>query len=314
MDMKEISVIDSHTGGEPTRIIIADGPELGTGSIVEKAARFEKEFESVRNAVIGEPRGSEIMVGGLLCEASEKENVAGVIFFDNAGLLGMCGHGTIGFSVTLHHLGRIGIGAYTIETPVGTVHIEMLNPNLVRLKNVASYRSAADVRLNVPGYGEVVGDVAWGGNWFFITNQSPVYLELKNSKELLRYTHSIRDQLVVDGITGDQGHMINHIEIQGPASSDDANARNFVLCPGGAYDRSPCGTGTSAKLACLAADGKLGTGENWRQESIVGSVFDASYQADGDKVIPILSGSAYICGETELIINPADPFRYGIPA
>lgn len=310
--MKTISVIDSHTGGEPTRVVIAGGPDLGKGTIAERAKVFESEFDHVRTAVIGEPRGSEVMVGALLCQPSDSGNDAGVIFFDNAGLLNMCGHGTIGFAVTLHYLGQIGLGSHTLETRVGEVGIELREPNLVRIKNVESFRAEKDVQLNLAEFGQVTGDIAWGGNWFFITDQSPVTLQMSNTLSLLKYTNAIRDQLRQMHFDDVAGRYIDHIELHEPADDEDVDAKSFVLCPGGAYDRSPCGTGTSAKVACLAADGKLKPGEIYRQQSIVGSVFEATYQFNGDKVVPYITGSAHISGEAKLILDPADPFCHGI--
>ena len=310
--MKKILVIDSHTGGEPTRVVVDGGPDLGSGSIADRAAVFERDFDHIRTAVIGEPRGSEVMVGALLCEACGSGNAAGVIFFDNAGLLNMCGHGTIGFAVTLHHLGRIGVGKHTFETRVGEVGVELLEPNLVRIENVESFRAEKDVRLELPSFGTVVGDIAWGGNWFFISGQAPTPIRKENSKRLLNFTNEIRDQLRNMQFASIAGSEIDHIELFEPMSHENSDAKAFVLCPGGAYDRSPCGTGTSAKLACLAADGKLKPGEIYRQESIVGSVFEATYQWRGDKVIPSVTGAAHISGENKLILDPADPFCHGL--
>ena len=310
--MKKISVIDSHTGGEPTRVIVDGGPDLGSGTLVERALIFEKEFADIRRAVIGEPRGNEVMVGALLCEPDDEANAAGVIFFDNAGLLNMCGHGTIGFAVTLNYMGKIGIGSHGLETRVGTVGVEVLQPNRIRIRNVESYRAEKDVSLTLPDFGHVTGDIAWGGNWFYITEQVPAALQLQNSNLLLKFTGQIRTQLREMQFAAVTGSAIDHIELHGPADDDKADAKSFVLCPGGAYDRSPCGTGTSAKVACLAADGKLGAGEIYRQESIVGSVFEATYELKGDNVVPFITGAAHISGENTLILDPADPFCYGI--
>ena len=316
--MKTISVIDSHTGGEPTRIIVEGGPDLGNGTIADQANRFENEFDYIRTAVISEPRGSDVLVGGILCQTSDSSNAAGIIFFDNAGLLGMCGHGTIGLAVTLHYMGRLEIGSHTFETPVGNVGVDLLSPNEARIRNIASYRTDAGLEIDVPGYGKVVGDVAWGGNWFFITSDSPIKIDPANTDDLLRYSKAIRCQLHAQGHVGNDGGAINHVELQGPPADRTADAKNFVLCPGGAYDRSPCGTGTSAKLACLAAAGKLSPGATWRQESIVGSIFETSFEFEngetGDRIIPAICGNAYISGEAKLVLDPADPFCHGILA
>ncbi len=318
LSTKTISVIDSHTGGEPTRIVVSGGPDLGSGSLVQRMDRFGQEFDDIRNAIVNEPRGSAEVVGGLICEPTDPNCAAGVIFFNNTGYLGMCGHGTIGLLVTLKHLGRIADGAHLIETPVGPVSTK-ISGNQVAVENVPSYQLLADVELEVPDYGLVVGDVAWGGNWFFLVKNSVEELTLDRVERLSQFTTLIKRSLQQQGITGTDGALIDHIELFGPAKDPGNDSRNFVLCPGGAYDRSPCGTGTSAKLACLAAGGTLKPGELWRQESIIGSVFTGSYQMTGDSqngngpsIIPTVTGDAYVCGEATLILNPDDPFCMGI--
>jgi 4-hydroxyproline epimerase len=306
-------VIDSHTEGEPTRVIVEGGPGLGDGSMRERIERFANEFDHVRRHVILEPRGSNALVGALLCEPTQADCAAGVLFFNNRGYLGMCGHGSIGVAVTLAHLGRIGRGVVRLETPVGVVAVELVDDNTVTVENVASYRHAKDVSVDVPDVGRVTGDIAWGGNWFFLAKDAPCPLDLEHERELtgtaLRIQAALRDQ----GITGDGGGEIDHVEFFSAPRNAGANSRNFVLCPGGAYDRSPCGTGTSAKLACLAADGQLGPGEEWVQESVIGSRFRAHYRLDHDgAVIPSVTGRAFICAETTLVQQPGDPFAGGI--
>jgi len=310
--MKQIRVIDSHTGGEPTRIIVAGGPDLGSGSMAERVDIFRSEFDDIRTAVVCEPRGSDVWIGGLLCEPCDSNCATGIIFFNTAGYLGMCGHGTIGLMITLQHLKRIGLGDHQVETPVGTIQVRLESGNRVSLTNVPSYRLLADVEIEVPGVGPVVGDVAWGGNWFFCVKNLVEDLSIKNEPYLTNLTISIRDQLQARNVTGTEGCYIDHIELYAPARQPENHSRNFVLTPGGSYDRSPCGTGTSAKLACLAADGKWQPGETWRQESVVGSVFECSYQADGDRVIPTITGQAHISGESTLILDPTDPYCTGI--
>ena len=311
--MKRIQVIDSHTGGEPTRIIIAGGPDLGTGPIKERMNRFRDQSDDLRRAVIKEPRGSDVLVGGLICEPTDPSCVAGVIYFNTAGFLGMCGHGTIGLMVTLQHLGRADIGYHKLETPVGLVGAEIRADGKVAIQNVPSYRYQTDVIVDVPGLGPVTGDVAWGGNWFFLAKDAAKRLVVENTRHLTGVALKIRDALHDQAVTGINEAYIDHIELFGPPVDTRNDSRNFVLCPGGAYDRSPCGTGTSAKLACLAADGKLAPGEIWRQESIVGSVFECSYEvAEAGSVIPTITGSAYICAEATLLLDPNDPFCTGI--
>ena len=310
--MRRIQVVDSHTGGEPTRVITAGGPELGTGSLVERRNRFRREHDDVRRAVICEPRGSDVLVGALLCPPVDATCAAGVIFFNNVGYLGMCGHGTIGAAVTLGHLGRIRAGCHRLETPVGVVALEYDGRNTVTLENVPSYRLAANVKVIVDGLGEIVGDVAWGGNWFFLVREHGESLELANVARLTAVAQAIRAALQAQGITGADGAEIDHVELFDPPHDPQNHSRNFVLCPGGAYDRSPCGTGTSAKVACLAADGKLRPGEPWRQESILGTVFTATYRRKDEQAIPTISGQAFVTAEATLLFEEGDPFAWGV--
>jgi 4-hydroxyproline epimerase len=306
-------VIDSHTEGEPTRVIIEGGPDLGTGSMRERITRFADEFDELRKMTILEPRGNDAIVGALLCEPTQDDCAAGVLFFNNTGYLGMCGHGSIGVAVTLAYLGWIRPGLAKLETPVGVVSVNLLDDNTVTVENVASYRYRKDVSVKVPGLGTLEGDIAWGGNWFFLCKDSPHPLNLAHERSLteaaLRVQQALRDR----GITGRDGAEIDHIEFFGKPEAADADSRNFVLCPGGAYDRSPCGTGTSAKLACLADDGLLPPGSNWIQESVIGSRFVASYRLDDDgAVIPSITGRAFICADSTLVQQDGDPFRHGI--
>jgi 4-hydroxyproline epimerase len=311
---QRISVIDSHTGGEPTRVVISGGPELGTGTMAERRALLRERYDWFRSAVVNEPRGSDILVGGLLCPPSTASCAAGIIFFNNVGYLGMCGHGTIGLISSLAHLGRIGPGEHRIETPVGVVTARLDETGKVSLRNVASYRYAKNVRVEVPGYGPVLGDIAWGGNWFFLVDRGQQALDLEQVEQLTEFTWAIRLALTREGITGADGQEIDHIELFAGSVRADVNGRNFVLCPGKAFDRSPCGTGTSAKLACLYADGKLQPGQVWRQESIVGSVFEGSIEVQGGETFPTIKGEAYVTAEATLILDPSDPFQKGIRA
>lgn len=312
MNLRRVKVIDSHTGGEPTRVVISGGPDLGHDALSNRVERFRKQHDDFRCAVVNEPRGSEAVVGALLCPPVDDSCVTGVIFFNSVAYLGMCGHGTIGVVATLAHMNRIGPGTHRIETPVGVVVAHLDAEGQVEVANVASYRLAANVTVDVPGFGPVTGDVAWGGNWFFLVNDHGQQLELENLEKLMEFTRRVRDALARAGIKGSDGHEIDHVELFGPSQLAGVNSKNFVLCPGNAYDRSPCGTGTSAKLACLFADGKLDQGQVWRQESIVGSVFEGSVSVKDDVVHPSIKGSAFITAEADLIIDERDPFSMGI--
>jgi 4-hydroxyproline epimerase len=286
--MKRIPIIDSHTGGEPTRVVLS-----GISAT---------ELETYRRAIICEPRGHEVIVGALLVEPKDASCAAGVIFFNNVGLLGMCGHGMIGLIATLKHLGRISAGEHRVETPVGVVTAVLDDGGRVSIRNVPSYRQAKGVQA-----GGVSGDVAWGGNWFFLVSDHGLDLTLKNVPQLTQASLNMREAVRAAGYP-----EVDHVELFGPPQNAANHSRNFVLCPGGEYDRSPCGTGTSAKLACLAADGKIAPGERWRQESILGSLFEGSYENCDGGIIPTITGAAFITAETTLIVDPADPFQFGI--
>lgn len=307
--IQKIRVIDSHTAGEPTRVVVENFPDLGTGTIAERLENFRQNFDYLRNTIVNEPRGHSAIVGALLCEPVDKANAAGVIFFNNVGFLGMCGHGTIGLIKTLEFMNKIGVGKHKIETPVGTIEAELDTDGFVTITNVPSYRHKKNVEVEVKDYGKISGDVAWGGNWFFLVENHPLKLELANLTELTNFTANVREALNKQNITGAKNQEIDHIEIF--AASEIADSRNFVLCPGIEYDRSPCGTGTSAKLACLFEDGKLKEGETWRQESIIGSTFEGKVKIVDGKITPIIRGTAFITAEIDLIFDENDPFRYG---
>ncbi|MGA8433130.1 MAG: 4-hydroxyproline epimerase [Candidatus Sulfotelmatobacter sp.] len=309
---RRVQVIDSHTGGEPTRLVVSGGPDLGGGSLADRLVRFRSQHDDFRSAVVNEPRGSDVMVGALLCDPVDPACAAGIIFFNNVGYLGMCGHGTIGLVATLAYMNKIGTGEHKIETPVGTVSAVLHGDGQVTVNNVASYRSQANVAVEVPGYGQVQGDIAWGGNWFFLVRDHTMDLTLQNIDRLTNYTWAIRQALRDQGITGADGKEIDHVELFAPSQLPGVDSRNFVLCPGKAYDRSPCGTGTSAKLACLYADGKIREGQTWKQESIVGSVFEGSVKVRDGKIYPSIKGSAFVNAEAELVLDPRDPLCMGI--
>jgi 4-hydroxyproline epimerase len=308
--MHRIEVIDSHTGGEPTRVIIAGGPDLGSGSLAERRDRFRREFDRFRRATVNEPRGSDVLVGALLVPPHDTTCAAGVIFFNNVSYLGMCGHGTIGLVATLAHLGRIAPGAHRIDTPVGVVTATLHRDGLVSVANVPSWRAKRAFTVDVPGIGAVTGDVAWGGNWFFLIADHGQDIALANVEKLTEYACRVRQALNANGYPD-----VDHIELFGAPAAAEARSKNFVLCPGKAYDRSPCGTGTSAKLACLAADGKLAEGDAWVQESILGSLFTGKFRwldRTAGKIEPVITGRAFVNAEAMLLLDERDPFAHGI--
>lgn len=310
--MKQIEFIDSHTGGEPTRVVHSGVPELGVASMAERLKVLKGEHDWLRRALILEPRGYDWLVGAVLQQPVDPTCVAGVIFFNNAGYLGMCGHGLIGVVETLAHLQKLGVGEHRFETSVGIVSAVLHDDRTVSINNVVSFRSRQDVVVDVPGEGQITGDIAWGGNWFFLVAGEEV--ASGNIAALLTRSRRIMAALDAQGITGDDGGRIDHVELFGePSDRSKADSRSFVLCPGGEYDRSPCGTGTSAKLACLAADGRLAEDEVWRQESIVGSVFEGKYRKSSEGgIVPTIRGRAYVTAETKCVINDDDPFRFGV--
>jgi proline racemase len=310
--MEKIQCVDSHTGGEPTRLVLAGFPNLAGLPLPEAVSVLRTQHDHYRKATVCEPRGNDVLVGALLLPPVNAGSLTSVIFFNNVGYLGMCGHGTIGLMATLEYLGRVTPGSYAVDTPVGTVRARLLGEGRVSVDNVASYRHQAGIALEVDGYGRVVGDVAWGGNWFFLLDAGQLPLTLAGIDALTHFALAVRQALRAHGISGRDGAEIDHIELMSAAHESGHDGRNFVLCPGGAYDRSPCGTGTSAKLACLAADGKLAQGAIWRQESVIGSVFEGRYRRQGDQILPTITGQAHLSGELTLLLDPADPLCWGL--
>jgi len=220
----------------------------------------------------------------------------------------------IGVAATLSYLGQIGLGEHRIETPVGDVTITLAENNEVTIANIDAYCYRSRISVEVPGYGVVRGDVAWGGNWFFLIEEHPFTLTLDHEEQLTTFAWQVRQALAASGVTGADGAEIDHIELFTAAHNPVNHSRNFVLCPGKVYDRSPCGTGTSAKMACLAAAGKLAPGQVWRQEGILDSVFTGRIERAGDRILPYITGSAYVTAESSLVFQPSDPFRNGIPS
>ena len=313
-DIHEIEVVDSHTEGEPTRVVISGWPQPAGGTMAERRDAMHRDQDALRSGVVREPRGHDAVVGALLTEPVSPDAIAGVVFFNDVGYLGMCGHGLIGVVRTLEFLGRIRPGVVRIDTPAGPVSAELMADGGVAIENVPAYRHLANVELDVAGVGRVRGDVAYGGNWFFLAEDVGADLALSNVRDLLAMTTAIRRALETEGIRGTDGAKIDHIELFGPPTRSDADSRNFVLCPGAAYDRSPCGTGTSAKMAVLHARGDLKLGERWHQESITGSVFTGWLTERDGALVPHISGRAFVTSRAMLLFDADDPFRFGIPA
>jgi len=307
-----LEVVDSHTEGEPTRVVIDGWPQPEGRTMAERRASLLAHQDPLRRAVVCEPRGHDAVVGALLTPPVEAGSAAGVVFFDNAGALGMCGHGLIGVARTLEFLGRLAPGPVRIDTPVGTVSAEVEADGAVTIESVPAFCHARDVPIDVPGLGRVTGDVAWGGNWFFLTEVEAPPIELPNVAALTDLTSRILAALREAGVTGRDGALVDHVELFGPPRRPDADALNFVLCPSLAYDRSPCGTGTSAKMAALAARGELPPGRRWRQESVTGSLFEGWLEEKGGTLVPHVRGRAFVTGRATLFFDPRDPFREGM--
>jgi len=308
-----LDVVDSHTEGEPTRVVVSGWPPLAGASMAERRDEFRRRHQALRHAVVCEPRGHAAVVGALLTTPVEPGSTAGIIFFNNVDTLGMCGHGLIGVVRTLEFLGRLGPGHARLDTPVGTVGAELHKDGSVTIRNVPAFLHARDVAVEVPELGRVVGDVAWGGNWFFLTQLEGLRLEMNNLQALESATRRIKAALAAQGITGAGDAEIDHVELFGPPSDTRNDSRNFVLCPGGAYDRSPCGTGTSARLAALHARGALAEGRVWRQESVTGGLFSGWLAREGDSLVPHIRGRAFVTGRATLYFDLHDPLREGIP-
>lgn len=308
-----IKVIDSHTGGEPTRVITEGGPDLGRGTLAERARLLEAEHADFCRSVLCEPRGYDAMVGVLLVAPVSKDCLTGAIFFNTSQNLGMCGHATLGLLVTLYHQGQIPVGNYDIETPVGIVSAELHDANTASIINVDSYRYQKNVVVEVDKFGAITGDIAWGGNWFFLVYHSPVAVKSENISQLLSFTSAIKSALEEKHITAINGAPIDHIELYDKPQNSKAHSKNFVLCSSGDYDRSPCGTGCSAKLACLAEDGSWPENKEWVQESIIGSTYATSYKWSDDKtIIPTITGKAFVTSQATLMYDPLDPYKHGI--
>jgi 4-hydroxyproline epimerase len=308
-----IRVIDSHSEGEPTRVVIEGWPQPAGATMAERRDDLRARYDHLRRAVVCEPRGHDAIVGALLTPPVTSDATAGIIFFNNGTYLGMCGHGLIGVVRTLEYQGRVRPGTSRYDTPVGTVSAELSADGSVTIENVAAHCHATDVAVDVPGIGRVVGDIAYGGNWFFLTHLPDVIIGLDRARDLTRLTQSIQDALRAAGITGANGADIDHIELSAAPMRHDADARNFVLCSGGEYDRSPCGTGTSAIMAARHRRGQLALGEPWRQESVAGSLFTGWLTAGPNgTLIPHVRGTAFVTGEATLRFDPRDPFRGGL--
>lgn len=315
--------VDSHTEGEPTRTLVDGLPGLA-GTPCEVRAAIDGTWAPVVRAIMHEPRGYAWLVGAVVLPPTAPGASFGVVFFNNIGTLGMCGHGTIGVVRTLSALGRLAAGEHLIETPVGSVVAHMHADGRVSVRNVPSRVTHRRVAVEVPGHGVVHGAIAWGGNWFFICHDHGQAIAADRVQELTAFCVRVRAACDAAGLRGDDGSPIDHVELSidahdaaghpshplgdsGQHVGPGADARTFVLCPGAEWDRSPCGTGTSARVACLVADGRLAPGATWVQESVLGTRFEATYDMVGGEIVPTITGSAHVTFDGWIVIDPADP-------
>ena len=312
--IREIEVVDSHTGGEPTRVVLSGWPEVMGQTMEERRSYMRDHHDFLRQAVICEPRGHDAIVGALLLPPVNAGSACGVVFFNDVGYLGMCGHAMIGAVETLRYLNRISGNSVTLDTPAGSVEAHFDREGTITIANVESYLYKKDVTVEVPGYGAVTGDVGYGGNWFFMASSFKAELSMERLEDLMRATKAMRQALAKAGITGPDGEVVDHIELYGPAENPKAHSKNFVLCPGNAYDRAPCGTGTSAKMAAMVAKGKFKPGDVWIQESITGSLYEGYVEVRDGKIFPFIKSRAHVVSHGKQVFNNTDPFCWGIPS
>ena len=312
----QLRVIDSHTIGEPTRVVIdesfSDGLDLGAGTVRERRDRFRERYDHVRRALVGDPRGAVAMVGVILVPPADPTCRFGAFYVNRVGYLDMCGHATIGLAVTLGSLGRIEPGSFRLKTPAGMVGVTWHGGGEASFAGVPPRRIHKGLRISCDDGSDGSGDVATSGLWFSICRDHGLPVEPAAIPALTARAWSIRRALEARGITGDGGETIDHVMLLGPPAEAGHDGRAFVLCPDGAFDRSPCGTGTSALVGCLFEDGMLEEGRTWRQESVLGGVYEASVRREGSMLIPTVRGRAWIAAETTLYFAADDPYRTGL--
>jgi 4-hydroxyproline epimerase len=312
-----ICVVDSHTIGEPTRLVLDDafvaGLDLGTGSVFSRREVFRSRYDDVRRALVTDPRGVEAMVGVILVPPADPTCDLGAFYFNRVGYLDMCGHATIGLAVSLGHTGRITPGPFRMETPAGVVGVEWHGGSDASFQSVTPRRIHRGLSIRCPDGSIVTGDVATSGLWFFICRDHGLPVVPEAIPQLLERSWAIRRSLGAAGVTGDTGEVIDHIVLMGPPLDPANSARNFVLCPDGAFDRSPCGTATSALVGCLHEDVQLAEGAVWRQESILGGLYEASVRTQAGVLVPTVRGRAWITAEATLQFSADDPYRAGLP-
>ncbi|RKN77885.1 4-hydroxyproline epimerase [Ulvibacterium marinum] len=332
MSIHRFDCIDAHTCGNPVRLVKTGGPELKGSNMAEKRQHFIKEYDWIRRGLMFEPRGHDMMSGSILYPPMDSNNDIGILFIETSGCLPMCGHGTIG-SVTIALEEDIITpkvpGQIRLETPAGLVEIEYrLTENKkvewVKLTNVKSYLAASELTIASTALGELEFDVAYGGNFYAIFDTQPNFSGLQDfsASELIRFSQEIREKINLkypDRFIHPEDNTIrnvSHIMWSGDTLSQEATARNAVFYGDKAIDRSPCGTGTSARMAQWHAKGRLSIGETFVHESFIGSKFEGRVEQEttllGETAIkPSIKGWARIYGHNTITIDEDDPYAYG---
>ena len=330
MPSKTFFCIDAHTCGNPVRVVAGGGPFLKGKNMAEKRIDFLENHDWIRKGLMFEPRGHDIMSGSILYEPSDPQNDVGILFIETSGCLPMCGHGTIGTVTVMIEKELISPqtpGKLRIEVPVGLIEIEYKTENKkvksVKLVNIPSYLDRENIKVEVPGLGEILLDVAYGGNFYGIIDPQKNYpgLDEFGVKEILRFSPIIRE-LVNKNYTFEHPldkriNGLSHIMWTGKTINPSSTGRNAVFYGDKAIDRSPCGTGTSARMAQWAAKGKLKMGEKFIHESIIGSTFIGkiegySHLSNKQAIIPSIEGWAKITGNNTIIIDDEDdPYAFG---
>lgn len=327
-----IQAIDSHTAGEPTRVVTGGLPAIRGATMADKRAGLQRAHDHLRRALVLEPRGHDAIVLAYLLSPCRAGADLGVVFANDAGYLGMCGHGAIGVATVAVATGMVAaqepVTELVLDTPAGAVACRVAvdggRPTSVTITNVPSFLFRQRVVVPVHGFGKVAADVAYGGNWFAFVeaDQLGLMVEKNHLPVLMQAATAIREALVREGVRGrhpdrDDDEIIDHVKLFAPLDGPTPGARALTLCPGAAYDRSPCGTGTSAKLAVLHAKGELATGEWFRSQSVLGTEFRARVVSTTDvggnpAVVPEIEGSAWITGFATFVVDPDDPCAFGL--
>jgi len=325
-----IHAIDSHTMGEPTRVVVGGVPNIPGKTLPEKKAYLEKNMDYLRKAIMHEPRGHNDMFGSILVQPVSDEADIGIIFMDGGGYLNMCGHGTIGASTIAVETGMVPkVEPYTeltLEAPAGLVKVRATVENgkvkEITFRNVPAFLYKQDVKINVPEIGEITLDISFGGSFFAIVDAKQLGVKIvpENATKLKDIGLKIRDivnkEIEIQHPTLEHIKTVDLVEIYDEPTNPEATLKNVVIFGEGQVDRSPCGTGTSAKLATLYAKGKIKEGELFVYESIIGTMFKGrvvgtTKVGDFDAVIPEITGSAYITGFNTFVIDEDDPMKYG---